>query len=169
MVTFSVEARLRYENSDTPVSKKMEPWVTAWAEMKDELPSTSTVAQQAKVAGYLTLASTILSVLLLAAGILKLTVWKQQIRQWILYLGAFCDGAILIVVAAFMMVITNNGARATIRTSEVQPVESKAWAEEGLFIIFASVAMKLLSIGLVCMVICLPEIFIAKCCCPTKY
>lgn len=168
MVTFSVEARLKHDNSDASLEKKMEPWVTAWAEMKGGLPSQSTVAKKTEIAAYLTLASTIISVILLAASILKLAIWKEKLRQWVLYLAAFCDTVLAMVAAAMVVEITNNGARATIRAAEVHPVEEKSSAEEGIFIVFASAVMRLVSISLFGIIICLPEILIAKWCCPSR-
>ncbi|CAJ0552607.1 Ff.00g006850.m01.CDS01 [Fusarium sp. VM40] len=119
MVSFAIETHLREGDGPSVLKRKMLPWTTALAQVKDELVMPSRLKALMQGAAALSLISTLISFALLPLTILYLTILRDQLRCWMLYIVAFLDAVAFLGAGVFVENAMEEGPRGLINLSGV--------------------------------------------------
>ncbi|KAH7257890.1 hypothetical protein BKA59DRAFT_523285 [Fusarium tricinctum] len=119
MVTFAIETHLREDDDPSVFKRRMLPWTTALAQVKDELVMPSRLKALMQGAAALSLISTLISFALIPLTILYWTILRDQLRRWMLYIVAFFDAMALLGAGVFVEYAMEEGPRGLISLSGV--------------------------------------------------
>ncbi|SPJ75683.1 uncharacterized protein FTOL_05414 [Fusarium torulosum] len=119
MVAFAIETHLRAGDGSSVLKRKMLPWTTALAQVKDELVMPSRLKALMQGAAAFSLISTLISFALLALTIMYLTIMRDQLRRWMLYIGAFLDAMAFLGAGVFVEYAMEEGPRGLINLSGI--------------------------------------------------
>jgi hypothetical protein len=119
MVSFAIETHLREDDGPSVLKRKMLPWTTALAQVKDELVVPSRLKALMQGAAALSLISTLISFALIPLTILYLTIMRDQLQRWMLYIVAFLDAMAFLGAGVFVGYAMEEGPRGLITLSGV--------------------------------------------------
>ncbi|KAM0317431.1 hypothetical protein ACHAPQ_011021 [Fusarium lateritium] len=146
MIAFAIESHLRDDDGPAVLKKKMLPWNTALAQLKDKLVMPSRLKALMQGAAALSLISTLISFALLPLTILYLTIMRDQLRRWMLYIGAFLDAMAFLGAGVFVEYAMEEGPRGLINLSGVS--QEPGVRGPGSVVLTLGVLIKFLSIEL---------------------
>ncbi|KAM0431690.1 hypothetical protein ACHAQK_010007 [Fusarium lateritium] len=146
MIAFAIESHLRDDDGPAVLKKKMLPWNTALAQLKDKLVMPSRLKALMQGAAALSLISTLISFALLPLTILYLTIMRDQLRRWMLYIGAFLDAMAFLSAGVFVEYAMEEGPRGLINLSGVS--QEPGVRGPGSVVLTLGVLIKFLSIEL---------------------
>ncbi|KAM0351694.1 hypothetical protein ACHAPU_002704 [Fusarium lateritium] len=153
MIAFAVETQLRDGDDPSMIKKIMSPWTTALAQVQDEIGMSSRLQALMNGAAALSIISTLLSFALLPLTILYLTILRDYLRRWMLYILAFLDAMAFLGVALFIESAMNEGPRSLINLSG--PSNEIGFKGPGLTTLSFGILIKFLSIEFFLCVACL--------------
>jgi hypothetical protein len=119
MVAFAIETNLREGDGSSVLTNKMLPWTTALAQVKDELVMPSRLKALMQGAAALSIISTLISFALLPLTVMYFTIMRDQLRRWMLYIGAFLDAMALLGAGVFIEYAMEEGPRGLINLSGI--------------------------------------------------
>ncbi|KAF5676558.1 hypothetical protein FHETE_2054 [Fusarium heterosporum] len=103
MIAFDVEAQLRDGDDPSSIKKVISSWTTALAQVKDDLVMPSRLQTLMNGVAAVCIVATLLSFALLPLTTLYLTILRDHLRRWMLYILAFLDVFIFLNVAPFFL------------------------------------------------------------------
>ncbi|RSM02544.1 hypothetical protein CDV31_010849 [Fusarium ambrosium] len=148
MITFAVETKMSGEASESSITKRVKPWTNALSQVKDDIPSSSRPESLLKGAVALSLISTLLSFLVLPLAVLSLSLLRGKLQRWVYYCIAMVDTMAFLGAGILVIYAMNDGPRSLIQLSGIDQGNERTFVGPGLYVLFAGVLFKLISIGI---------------------
>ncbi|KAI8691584.1 hypothetical protein LRP88_08840 [Fusarium phalaenopsidis] len=148
MITFAVKTKMSDSTSESAIAKNIKPWTNALSQVEDDLPSPSRPESLLKGAVALSLISTLLSFLVLPLAVLSLSTLRGRLQRWVYYCIAMVDTLAFLGAGILVIYAMNDGPRSLIQLSGIDQGNERTFVGPGLYVLFAGVLFKLISIGI---------------------
>lgn len=152
MITFAIESHPNVTADRDRVKSLMSPWIKAISELKGDLPASSSAGSSLQAAAGLAVFSLILTFALLTLSVLSLSLLRSRLQRWMLYILALVDAILLLAAGTLIIKAMNDGPRAVIQASGIDQGNERTYIGLGLYVLFAGVSFKLISIAVLCVV-----------------